>query len=216
MAERSATFLWSMRFIYLGLCGLVMFLHLLPLEPVTSFWAAPDLMVAITFAWVLRRPEYAPLFFIAGIFLLADFLFHRPPGLWAALVLIGSQTLRAKAPDLRDLTFPVEWLTVATTLVIMTLGYRLILGLTVVDQAPLGLSLIQLVMTLLACPIVVFVTQAIFGVRKLAPGDVDAIAAAAQQLLASTGRASPRDFVQRHCDFENMAKAYTDLHGSRH
>ncbi|MEO0748507.1 MAG: rod shape-determining protein MreD, partial [Pseudomonadota bacterium] len=63
MAERSATFLLSMRFLYLVLCGLVMFIHLLPLEPVTTFWAAPDLMIALTFAWVLRRPEYAPLVF---------------------------------------------------------------------------------------------------------------------------------------------------------
>ena len=166
---------WIMRSLYVFVCMVLIFIQLLPLDTVPKVWAAPELILAVTFAWVLRRPEFVPPFLIALLFLLADLLLQRPPGLWAALVLLGSETLRSRAPGLRDLTFPVEWLTVATTLVIMTLGYRLILGLTVVDQAPLGLSLIQLVMTLLAYPIVVFVTQAIFGVRKLAPGDVDAM-----------------------------------------
>ena len=41
------------------------------------------------------------------------------------------------------------------------------------DQAPLGLSIMQLVMTLIAYPVVVLLTQTVFGVRKLAPGDID-------------------------------------------
>lgn len=166
---------WLMRTLYVAVCMVLLFVQLLPLDTVPKVWAAPELIVAVTFAWVLRRPEYAPAFLIAFVFLMADLLVQRPPGLWAAIVLLGSETLRNRAPGLRDLTFPVEWLTVATTLVVMTLGYRMILILTVVDQAPLGLSLIQLVMTLLFYPIVVLVTQTIFGVRKLAPGDMDAM-----------------------------------------
>lgn len=166
--------LWFMRAVFVMVCMVLLFIQLLPLDTVPKVWAAPELIVAVTFAWVLRRPEYAPAFLIAVIFLLADLLVQRPPGLWAALVLLGSETLRNRAPGLRDLTFPVEWLTVTTTLIIMTLCYRIILSITVVDQAPLGLSLIQLVMTLLAYPIVVIVTQLVFGVRKMAPGDVDA------------------------------------------
>ena len=160
---------WLMRSLYCLVCIVLLFIQLLPLETVPRVWAAPELILALTFAWVLRRPEFAPPVMIALIFLLADLLVQRPPGLWAAFVLLGSETLRARAPGLRDLTFPVEWLTVATTLVIMTLGYRIVLSLTVVDQAPLGLSLIQLVMTLLTYPLVVLVTQSIFGVRKRSP-----------------------------------------------
>ncbi|WP_299845307.1 rod shape-determining protein MreD [uncultured Roseovarius sp.] len=162
---------WIMRSLFFLVCMVLLFVQLLPLDTVPKVWAAPELIVAVTFAWVIRRPEFAPAALIALIFLLADLLVQRPPGLWAALVLLGSETLRNRAPGLRDLTFPVEWLTVCTTLVIMTLGYRVILGLTVVDQAPLGLSLIQLVMTLVAYPIVVLVTQSVFGVRKRVPGD---------------------------------------------
>lgn len=175
MAERSVTYLWSMRALFLTLCGLIMFLHLLPLEPVSRLWAAPDLMIALTFAWVLRRPEFAPLVLIACVFLLADFLLQRPPGLWSALILIGSQTLRSKALDLRDLTFSMEWLSVASTLVVITISYRIILTLLMVDTPPLSLSLIQLLMTLLAYPLVVLASQTIFRVRKIAPGEIDAM-----------------------------------------
>ncbi len=164
---------WIMRALYVLIVMIVLFVRLLPLDTVPKVWAAPELALAVTFAWVLRRPEFVPPLLIALVFLLADLLLQRPPGLWAALVLIGSEALRARAPGLRDLTFPVEWLTVAITLAIMTLGNRIILGLMVVDQAPLGLSLIQMVMTLIAYPVVVLATRTVFGVRKRAPGDVD-------------------------------------------
>ena len=175
MAERSRTYLWAMRGLYLGLCILLIFLRLLPLDTLPRGWAGPDLILAITLAWGLRRPEFVPPLLVAAVFLLCDFLFQRPPGLWAALVLIGSQTLRARAPDLRDLTFPVEWASVATTLVAMTLGYRIILSLLLVDQTPLGLSLMEMLMTLAAYPFVVLISQLVVGVRKIAPGELDAM-----------------------------------------
>ena len=67
----------------------------------------------------------------------------------------------------------MEWVSVTTTLVTITLVYRATLAILVVDQAPLGLSLMQLVATLIAYPLVVVVSQSVFGVRKLAPGDID-------------------------------------------
>ena len=138
----------------------LIFLHLLPLETLPRGWAGPDVMLALTFAWLLRRPDYVPPLLIAAVFLLADLLFQRPPGLWAALVLLGNQALRAREPVLRDLTFAVEWLSVATTLFVMMLGYRVILALMMVDQAPLGLSLMQVIATLLVYPLVAIVSKA--------------------------------------------------------
>jgi rod shape-determining protein MreD len=164
-----------MRILFGMLCLVLIFLHLLPLQILPRGWAGPDVMLALTFAWVLRRPDFVPPLLIAGLFLLTDLLFQRPPGLWAALVLLGSQALRAREPGLRDLTFAVEWVSVATTLVAMTLGYRFILALLMVDQAPLGLSLMQLVLTLMVYPLVALISHSAFGVRKIAPGDIDAL-----------------------------------------
>ncbi|MHA7851507.1 rod shape-determining protein MreD [Roseovarius sp.] len=174
MAERRHQSRWAMRMLFGVLCLLLIFLHLLPLQLLPRGWAGPDVMLALTFAWVLRRPDFVPPLLIAGLFLLTDLLFQRPPGLWAALVLLGSQTLRAREPGLRDLTFAVEWVSVATTLVAMTLGYRIILAILMVDQAPLGLSLMQLVLTLMVYPLVALISHTAFGVRKIAPGDIDA------------------------------------------
>ncbi|HKL56542.1 MAG: rod shape-determining protein MreD [Roseovarius sp.] len=175
MAERKRHNRWLMRLLYVALCLALIFLHLLPLETLPRGWAGPDVMLALTFAWLLRRPDYVPPLLIAAIFLLADLLFQRPPGLWAAMVLLGSEALRAREPGLRDLTFAVEWLSVVTTLVAMMLGYRIVLGLMMVDQAPLGLSLMQVIATLLVYPLVAIVSKMVFGVRKIAPGDIDAL-----------------------------------------
>ena len=75
MADRVALHLWLMRFIWLGLCLGLMFLHLLPLDSTPKGWAAPQLILALTFAWVLRRPEFVTPLMIALVFLLSDFLF---------------------------------------------------------------------------------------------------------------------------------------------
>lgn len=175
MADRTSSHLWLMRFIWLGACLVLIILHLLPLDTTPKVWAAPQLILALTFAWVLRRPDYVPPLMIACVFLLTDLLFQRPPGLWAALVLISSEALRARATRLRDLAFTAEWLHVAVTLVIITLSYRMVLTLLLIDQAPLGLSLIEMIMTLMAYPLVVITSQILFRVRKLAPGDVNAM-----------------------------------------
>ena len=89
--------------------------------------------------------------------------------------MLVSQALRNRARDLRDRAFTFEWLSVATTVLAMTLAYRVILSLLLVDQAPLGLSLMAAMATIIAYPLVVLVSQTVFGVRKLAPGDLDAM-----------------------------------------
>jgi rod shape-determining protein MreD len=54
----------------------------------------------------------------------------------------------------------------------MTVAARLVLTLFLVDQAPLGLSLMQLLSTLAAYPLVAALSHLVFRVRKLAPGDL--------------------------------------------
>lgn len=175
MADRAPTQLWIMRTLYLALVMGILFFQLMPINTVPRVWAGPDLMLALTIAWVLRRPECVPPLLVAALFLLADLLLHRPPGLWAALVLVTAEMLRARYVGLRDMTFAAEWAAVGFALVALTLTYRTILGVMVVDQTPLGLSLIQLIMTLAAYPVVVIISQSLFGIRKRAPGDLDTL-----------------------------------------
>jgi rod shape-determining protein MreD len=58
---------------------------------------------------------------------------------------------------------------------IIDLANRLALAVTLVPVPPLRLSLSELGMTLLIYPIVVGVTHWVMGVRKTAPGDLDAL-----------------------------------------
>ena len=107
--------------------------------------------------------------------MLADFLFQRPPGLWAGLVLILSEILRRRARSLRTLPFWIEWSTVTMGIAAITMIDRFTLTMVAVPQASMGLTLLQLTLTILAYPLVVFVSYAVFGVSRPAPGQVDAL-----------------------------------------
>lgn len=175
MADRLIPRHWLMRSLYLALVLTLVFVLLMPLDVLPPSWAGPDLVVALTFAWVVRRPEYVPVLLVALVALVMDILLQRPPGLWAALMVLGAETLRNRAPGLRDLSFLAEWASVASTLIVMTIAYRTILALLLVDQAPLGLSLMQLLSTLAVYPLMALLSQNVLGVRKPAPGELDAM-----------------------------------------
>lgn len=138
-------------------------------------WIAPDLLILFALAWVTRRPSFVPALAIGGIFLLADMLFQRPPGLWTALVLILSEILRGRSRAMRTLPFWLEWMTVAIGIVIITAINQFTLSMVLVSQAPLGLTLGHMLITILFYPVVAFVSYILFGVSRPAPGEVDAL-----------------------------------------
>jgi rod shape-determining protein MreD len=159
--------------LFVALALLLAFARLLPLGDGTGGVPGPDFLVALALAWVLRRPDYVPIVLVAVVMLLADFLFMRPPGLWAAITVLAVEFLRNREPGFRDLPFLVEWSMVALLLLAMTLAYALVLLVLMVDQPTLGLTLLQLIATILAYPLVVAVTVFALGLRRAAPGEVD-------------------------------------------
>ncbi|MEM9970151.1 MAG: rod shape-determining protein MreD [Pseudomonadota bacterium] len=173
MVEVSATDRWGMRALFVGLVALVGFAMLLPLDPGPGRIPGPDVILLATFAWVLRRPEYVPVWLIAVVFLVCDFLFMRPPGLWAAIVVVGSEMLRSRIHQLRDQSFLLEWASVASVITAMFIAYSLLLALFLVDQPGLGLTLIRLILTLLTYPVVVVLAARTFGVRRMTGGETD-------------------------------------------
>ncbi|MDA7426196.1 rod shape-determining protein MreD [Thalassococcus lentus] len=175
MAERTATRLWGMRAAYLGLTLLILFSLLLPLSLVPNRIAPPDVLVALTFAWALRRPDFVPALSIAAAVLLADLLLGRPPGLWAVLVLLAAEWLKSQDRRLRENTFFAEWLTVAVALMAITILYRLVLGVLIVERGTLFLMTMQFALTVMVYPIVTALSALLFGVRKSAPGEYDPV-----------------------------------------
>lgn len=166
MGEFSPLRIWLMRAGFVGLALLIIFFHLLPLDTLPRRWAPPDLVLAFALAWTLRRPDFAPAVSIALVVLLADLLLHRPPGLLAMLAVMGAQFLRSRLSGPGETGFAGEWVAVAVVVVAITLTYRVMLAVFVVQQAPLALSLIQMVLTILFYPVVVLVSEWIMGVRR--------------------------------------------------
>lgn len=163
------------RALYVALCALVLFLRLLPVSPVAHGIPGPDLTLALTLAWVMRRPDYVPALLIVAVFLLEDLMYWRPIGLWPLIMLGGTEFLRAREAGSRTMPFVLEMALVAGVMAAMLVANRLILGLTFVDQPALGLELLRLLMTLAAYPFVVALSRLAFGLRRAAPGEVDAL-----------------------------------------
>ena len=91
MITKSSQHLWTYRALFLGLCLLIITAKILPITLDQGRLPSPDILLAVTLAWLLRQPSAVPVLSIVIVFLLADFLLQRPPGLWTLLVLLVSE-----------------------------------------------------------------------------------------------------------------------------
>ena len=174
MADTVPSTVWGYRALYVILALALMFLRLLPLGTLAGSWPGPDVLLCLTLGWVLRRPDYLPATLIAAVVLLEDLLLMRPPGLWAAIMVLAAEFLRTRSAATRELSFAFEWLLVAAVMTGAMLAFRLALMLTMLPQASLGQTMVQLIVTILCYPVVVGASRLAFGVRKPATGEVDA------------------------------------------
>ena len=164
---------WVFRLISVGLAVVIVFLQLVPLRNVPGRLPGPDLLLVLTLAWVMRRPDYLPPWLVGLVFLVQDLIMMRPPGLWAALMVLACEFLRSRAALTRELTFLVEWLVVSVVMLAMLLAYQLICAIALVPQPAFGLALVQTVWSALIFPLTVWASRIVFGLHKPAMGEVD-------------------------------------------
>lgn len=131
----------------------------------------PDLCLLITIVWVVRRPKFAPVWIVAAIFLMGDLIFQRPPGLWAGMVVLLSEELRKRHREFRVMPFMGEWGSVALGMFILFATYRLVIAVFALDVAPLGMVLLQLILTIAAYPFVALFMHYVFGISRVTPGE---------------------------------------------
>lgn len=155
--------LWTMRAGFALLVLGVIFANLLPLQTTPQSWTGPDLVMALACAWSLRRPDYVPFWGLAGLFLLADLLLGRPPGLWAALMLIGCKSLQSRSRFLRNGGFLAEWIAMAMVAIFVLLAYRLGLALVLLDQPSLRLQIFETLATITVYPLVAGISHMMIG-----------------------------------------------------
>ncbi|MFA5538214.1 MAG: rod shape-determining protein MreD [Gemmobacter sp.] len=175
MADALKGTVWGWRALFAAVVVGLIYLRLLPLGHQAGAWPAPDFVLCLTCALVLRRPEFVPALLIAAMVLIEDLLLMRPPGLWAALMLMGTEFLRRRAQFSREIAFVTEWIMVAVVMCAMLLGYRLALALVMLPQVAFGHALAQIAGSIAAYPLVVGVLRLGLGLRKPATGELDAM-----------------------------------------
>lgn len=171
--DRNGLQLWGMRALFVLIALVILFFHLLPLDPTPKRWAGPDILTAVVFAWAVRRPDYVPILLVAAVMLLADFMLQRPPGLWSVLVVCAAEWIKSRERRQRETTFALEWMTFAGTLLLITVIYRFVLTVLILAPGTLSLTTTQFIATILVYPLVVGVSYFLFGIRRAAPGDMD-------------------------------------------
>ena len=170
---------WTRRLLFAALALTILFFQMLPLNMSAARWAGPDVLIAMALAWSVRRPAYVPLVLLASLMLLADFLTQRPPGVLAATTVMACEVFRRHARRFRDATFIQEWGAAAVLIVAILIVERTILFFMVVPRAPLGLSVVQVMMTIAVYPLVVAVTHFLLRVQKPTAAEMNSLRGAA-------------------------------------
>lgn len=158
--------------LWLVIVALTFLVRLLPLGNAPG-WPMPDLLLALTMAWVLRRQAHLPAALIALVFLAEDLFLMRPPGLWALIVLLATEFLRQREAVVRELNLLIEWAMVSGVMVAMVVVNRLVRALVLTPNDSILPTLAGLMLTILTYPVVVVVLQLLLRVKKPATGEVD-------------------------------------------
>lgn len=167
---------WWYRLLFVLMAAFLAFVQLLPLDPGPGQMPGPDILLLCALFWTVVRPALVPVWLLAVVFLMSDLLLMRPPGLWTALTILGCEFLRSRRVLYRNAPFVMEWLLVAVVVAAMTVANVIMLSIFAVPQPTFGLTVIRLIFTILAYPLVVVLAGRAIGLAKQS-GERDAIGA---------------------------------------
>jgi len=166
MVDQNALEIWLYRLLATVLIALWIFASLLPINGAAAGLPWPDIAYCLMIAWILRRPEFMPFPLIVVLGLTMDFLFFKVPGAWTLILLLSTEILRKSSETEGNSGVIYEGGAVLATLVGAFLGHRALLAIFGVQQPPLGGTLLELVFTLLAYPLVVLISVYILQIRR--------------------------------------------------
>jgi len=172
MAETARGHILFMRGAYVAIAVLALFVALLPVNGATAGLPGPDLILCLSAVWVIRRPSYVPMLWVALVLLISDLILMQPPGLGAAISVLLVEFLRSRVAQLRSATFMQEWLSVSVLMAGAALIYRIAQWVAMLSNPPLLHDLAAVAMTIAVYPLVVAVSAALFNVRKVTPAEV--------------------------------------------
>ena len=171
MAEQGPLALWTRRALYLAVAGVLILAGLVPLGAVPRTVPPPEALLALTLAWIARRPSEVPTLSVAAVFVLADLLFLRPPGLHALLVLAGAEWLRAHPA--RPGEPLAEWGRAGAVILAIALAEQAALALTLsgalTGGPEAGPALLRAGLTAAVYPVAVLIVRTVLGARRPRP-----------------------------------------------
>lgn len=165
---------WLYRLMFAGLAAAVTFLALLPFGSGEGGIPGPELIVCLIAAWILRRPDYVPVWLLLFVLLIDDALLMRPLGLWTLIVLVMSEYLRRRVDPSQAMSFGSEVALVAGCIAAAFAANHLALLLLLAPTPPVLGQALHAVATIAFYPPTALFSRLI-GVRRLAPGELDSL-----------------------------------------
>ncbi len=174
MEDVSPLRLWMYRAGFLAIGFACILWAIIPFDMSASTLPVPDFFYCVTIAYIVRRPEYVPVWAVFLVFFLRDILTQAPLGLFTLLVVMGSEVVRANIQAFREYIFGLEWLWVATIFTIITVVQQVLLALTLSDTPRFVVQVLLIVFTVLAYPVIVGAMKFGFGITRPRSGELDA------------------------------------------
>ncbi|MCP5073417.1 MAG: hypothetical protein GY947_09005 [Rhodobacteraceae bacterium] len=162
------------RAVYLAIGLFLVVTALIPFDLTAGALPGPDVLYCLTMVYVIRRPEFVPVWSIFLIFFLRDILSMAPLGLWSLLVIVGTEVVRANLQAFREYFFFLEWLWVVAIFAAILSIQHVVLSLSLSTTQNIASQLYLLVFTALAYPVTVAIMRYAFSMTRPLPGELDA------------------------------------------
>ena len=164
---------WGARVVFFGLSFLLILIPLTPIDLSPTNWPRPDILFAVTFVVVLRRPDIAVFWLVALIFLFADILRSDPIGLWAAISLMGVEFARDNRVSIRENLFIGEWTSFVAIFTLCLIVKSVIETLFLIPKMGIINGMILIGVTTILYPITLLIVKYGFRIRRPRASDFD-------------------------------------------
>lgn len=174
MTRTSFARLALLRAVFLGLGLAFVAWRIVPFDLTAGRLPWPDIFYCVTMVYIVRRPEWAPVWAVFAAFFLRDILTMAPLGLFTLLMVLGTEVVRANLQAFREYPFVLEWLWIAGLFALITLVQQIALSLMLAQTPGLLDQLWLILLTAMLYPVIVFVLKYGFRFDRPRPGDFDA------------------------------------------
>jgi len=145
----------------------ILFIKLLPIDPTSNNWIAPDLFLCFVFLLSYRLPKAVPMLLIAFLALLQDFLLQRAIGFNASLILLSSEYIKFRAYKIERYSFRDEWITVSIAFTMIFLLSVLAERIVIIEISSIRLLIMELFANICFFPIIAMIGYLIIKTKYL-------------------------------------------------